>query len=172
MLPKIRFLAMRTIGLAVEVRDLRPLLSVAGVDNSSGTPQVYGGFELTSSAEDLAAQLHALSMSVGTRLVELLPADRAVVRRADAQPRGVAATEAVKLRLLAEGAVIAAIRDRMVNVRVAAGVDLGRWYGPGKATLDSEALKIVEAARLSSKVRERKRLAQAVGAALAGGSAP
>lgn len=159
---------MRTLGLAVEIRDSRPALSVTALDDVSGVPVISGWFELTSAAEDLPSQLHVLHASVVTRVKELLPADRAVLRRADAQPRGVAATEPVKLRLIAEGAVLAAVRELLVDVRVAPGVDLGRWRGSDKAALDAEALSLVTAANVVRLVGERKRLAQAVGAALAG----
>jgi hypothetical protein len=163
---------MRTIGLAVEMKDSRPTLSAVALDDGDPSPVLVDWFELTSADEDLATQLHALHLSVVTRTKELLPADRAIVRRADAQPRGVAATEPVKLRLIAEGTVIAAVRELLTDVRIAAGLDLGRWYGSNKATLDADALTLVEAANILRLVGERKRLAQAVGAALGGFSAP
>lgn len=162
---------MKTIGLAVEVHDSRPVLTVAVVDDRDGAAEVVGWFELTSTGEDLASQLHTLSASVVTRVKDLLPAELAVVRRADAQPRGVGATEAVKLRLIAEGAVIAAVRERLPDVRVGAGVELARWCGTDKASMDSDALSLVMSADLSSRVGVRKRIAQAVAAAVAGLSA-
>lgn len=165
-------MAMRTIGLAVEMKDSRPILSVVALDEADDSPVLADWFELTSADEDLATQLHALHASVVTRLKGLMPADRAVVRRADAQPRGVGATEPVKLRLIAEGTVIAAVRERLTDVRLAAGVDLGRWYGSNKAALDADALCLVESAGILRLVGERKRVAQAVGAALGGFSAP
>jgi hypothetical protein len=78
--------------------------------------------------------MHMLHVAVTTRIKGLLPAERAVVRRADSPPRGVAATEPVRLRLLAEGAVISAVRC-VIDCRVVAGLDLGRWHGSDKATL-------------------------------------
>lgn len=163
---------MRTIGLAVEMKASRPTLSVVALDDGDGSPVLAGWFELTSADDDLATQLHALHASVVTRMKELMPADRAVVRRADASPPGVGAKEPVKLRLTAEGTVIAAVRECLTDVRVAAGVDLGRWYRSNKATLDADALALVESAGILRLVGERKRVAQAVGAALGSLSAP
>ncbi len=168
----VRSKAMRTIGLAVEMKDSRPTLSVVALDDGDGSPVLAGWFELTSADEDLATQLHALHASVVTRIKDLMPADRAVVRRADASPPGVGAKEPVKLRLIAEGTVIAAVRECLTDVRVAAGVDLGRWYRSNKATLDADALALVESAGILRLVGERKRVAQAVGAALGSLSAP
>jgi len=71
-----------------------------------------------------------------------------------------------------ETPVIAAVRECLTDVRVAAGVDLGRWYRSNKATLDADALALVESAGILRLVGERKRVAQAVGAALGSLSAP
>lgn len=93
--------------------------------------------------------------------------DRAVVRRADKPPRPSNA-DGPRLRLLAEGAVLAAVRGVVPDTRAGAGLDLGRWYGSDKAGVDAAGNAAVAAASVGATVAARRQYGYAAAGALAG----
>lgn len=136
----------RAMGLAVTIlTNRRPALRVVLVDDASGTPSIVDCSDIPASAESLAAQLHTLARAIDSRARGAGQVDRVVVRRADNPPRA-SNNEGPKLRLLAEGAVIAAIRDVVPVVDVGTGRDIGRWCGSNKEGADTAASNLLSAA--------------------------
>ncbi len=154
---------MRVMGLAVAILpNKRPSLRAIVVDDTGGSPTVVECFDIPTAAEPLAAQLHSLARAIDSRARGTGPIQRVVVRRADAPPRAIKAAEGPKLRLLAEGAVIAAVRDVVSAVDVGTGKDIGRWHGSSKTAVDTAG-----GALLATTGRDSKYV-EAAAAALAG----
>lgn len=150
------------MGLTVAILpNRRPVLRAVVVDDASGAPAVVDCFDIPTSDESLAAQLHSLARAIDSRARSAVQLDRVVVRRADVPPRP-SNSEGPKLRLLAEGAVIAAVRDVLPAVDVGTGKDIGRWQGSNKKGADDQAKIMLEAAGRDSKY------ADAAAAALSG----
>lgn len=150
------------MGLAVAIPTMkRPTLRAAVVDDASGTPIVVECFDIPAADESLAAQLHSLGKAIDSRVRGAGQIHRVVVRRADVPPRPSKA-EGPKLRLLAEGAIIAAVRDVVPATDVGTGKDIGRWYGTGKESADGAAVTALRSAGKDGKYVE------AAAAALAG----
>src|ERR1700742_3676155 len=103
---------MRCVGVCVELRSKgRPAAKVAVLDGTWANPVVHQTFELTSSHTDLPTVLAILARSLDSHLSGL-GADQVVVRRADLQ-KSAGAKEGPKVRLLAEGALVAAAKVRV-----------------------------------------------------------
>lgn len=157
--------------MLIDVRgSARPACSAALVDDERGA-RVVDAFELTSAAEPIAQQLLTLHRSVTTRMEGWAPVDRVVVRRADLPPRA-SNSDGPRLRLLAEGSIISAAAAVVPDTQFGRGVELGRWYGGGKAAVDAEGERLVgdAVARsvLSGNALQRGRYGEAVAAALGG----
>ncbi len=152
----------RVMGLAVAILpNKRPALRTVVVDDAGGAPTVAECFDIPASDEPLAAQLHSLARAADSRARSAGQIHRVVVRRADVPPRASNA-EGPKLRLLAEGAVIAAVRDVVPAVDVGTGKDIGRWHGSNKQGADGAASAVLAPAGRDSKYVD------AAAAALAG----
>lgn len=152
----------RVMGLAVAILpNKRPALRTVVVDDANGTPAVVDCFDIPTSDESLAAQLHSMARAIDSRARGAGQLGRVVVRRADIPPRPSNA-EGPKLRLLAEGAVIAAVRDVLPAIDVGTGKDIGRWHGSNKEGADGAARTMLETAGRDS------RYVDAAAAALAG----
>ena len=150
------------MGLAVAIlATKRPTLRGAVVDDAGGRPSVIDCFDIPAADEPLAGQLHSLGKAIDSRARGAGQLQRVVVRRADAPPMASKA-EGPKLRLLAEGAVIAAVRDVVPATDVGTGKDIGRWHGTNKDGVDTAAMTLLTEAGKSSKYLE------ATAAALAG----
>jgi hypothetical protein len=160
--------AVRVVGIVVDVRGTsRPACSVTLLDDASGKPEIQSAFELTSSEEAVAQQLNTLQTSLKTRLKGLLPLDRVVVRRADVSPRP-SNKEGPRLRLMAEGALIAAAAGVVPDTLVGAGLELGRWHGSDKTSVDTAGAALVSEAGLTGTAALRRQYSAASAAALAG----
>ena len=123
----------------------------------------------TANGGDTAAQLQAV-YSWALHNVGRLQPSRVVIRQADPAPpgKGGGVTTNVKVRLMCEGAIVAGARDSCVDVRVAPGAEVGRWYGGSKADVDAEAGHVLDAWKDKPKtVGARKKLVPAVAAAIA-----
>lgn len=159
---------MRVAGLAVDVRaSSRPACTVVILDDDTGSIVLSTYFEITSADEDLATQLRHLHDSVESRLLGIANLDRAVVRRADTPPRP-SNQEGPRLRLLAEGAVISAVRGVVANTTVGAGLDLGRWHQTSKREVDASAASIVSQSCNGLTATASAKVVQAAAAAIAG----
>lgn len=97
-------------------------------------------FTLPSEDIGLASQLQALAQGLRSR-VESLGIDAVWVRVADMAPLG--RKPGPRIRLQAEGAVMAAARDRVVNVHVGDGKTIGQLIGGSKADADAEGASLV-----------------------------
>ena len=98
-------------------------------------------FDLTSADDSVPGQLHDLATGLRSRLNGLKP-DRVVIRRADFPPKP-SNKEGPRLRLLAEGALVAAATDEVASVVVAPGKDLASMAGYDKAGLDAQAASLL-----------------------------
>ncbi len=143
---------MRVLGLAVDIpASRRPALRAVLLEvqlPADGVPPLTGvtvatTFEVPSVKEDLATQLHELSSAVTARVQTLMP-DVVVVRRADVSPRGASGrNEGPRLRLLAEGAIIAAARALVVVTHVRTGRECRLAYGARKEEVEADAATLV-----------------------------
>ena len=160
--------AVRVLGLIVDIRSGgRPACTGALIESVGGTQNFVDHFELTSQDTDLATLLADLGSSVKTRVRSLEPVDRAVVRRADLPPRPTNA-EGPRLRLLAEGAVISAVRSLVGDVRVGSGRDLGAWTGTSKDAVDAEGEHLSQTIVPAPRNSRLQHIAAATAAAIAG----
>ena len=156
---------MRIAGIAVKmVTTKRPTLHLCVLDDGSGSPAVSHAEEISADDVDIVEQLLTVARGVESRL-KSLNVDRVIARRADV-PAVASKKDAPRIRLLTEGAAVAAARAAVVDVRLAMGVDLARWYGQAKDDLDAAAGSLVASANTHSRHTE------AAAAALAGFQAP
>ena len=113
----------RALGIAVNLSTKgRPTACCVLVEGTLPAPSLIDAFDLTSADDTLPGQLHDLASGLRSRLSGLKP-DRVVVRRADFPPKP-SNKEGPRLRLLAEGALIAAAMDEVRSVTVAPGKEL------------------------------------------------
>ena len=94
-------------------------------------------FDVPSSDEDIATQLKELSDALRGRIRTLDP-DTVVVRRADIPPRPTN-QEGPRIRLMAEGAIIASARSLVEQTIVRTGKECGAAYGTTKSEVDASA---------------------------------
>src|SRR5450830_8630 len=142
---------MRVLGLAVDIPAsrrpaLRAVLLEVQLPADGVAPltdvTVATTFEVPSVKEDLATQLCELASAVTARVQTLTP-DVVVVRRADISQRGAGGrNEGPRLRLLAEGAIIAAARALVVT-HVRTGRECGLAYGARKEEVEADAATLV-----------------------------
>lgn len=138
---------MRVLGIAVSVEtDGRPTARGVVVDDSGGTPTIVDHFELPGDDVDFGEQLRDVSKATASRVAALTPM-RVVVRRADFPPTG-SRKEAPKLRLMAEGAVVAAAKAEVAATFIGTGQDIGTWDGRGKEAVEADARSLVRGAGL------------------------
>lgn len=155
---------MNVLGFAVSVNDSKATALGVLVDDYSGLVAVVDKFNFTNDGADLATRLYDMAEAVRT-LVDSLKPDRVIVRRADFPPRGSRA-DGPKVRLLFEGAIVAAARHKCAQTHLGTGQDLGVWCGSDKTTVESDAKGLVKTSGLAQKY------AVAAAAALAGLSHP
>ncbi len=156
---------MRVAGLAVKVlAKHRPAVRFVVLNDSTTPAAVETCEEFTSDDVDLPTQLLEITKAVSSRL-KGLPADRAVVRRADIPPRP-SNKEGPRVRLLAEGAATSAARTQVVDTRLGTGKDVGAWHGSNKSNVDAAAAALLAGAG------EDEKFAEAAAAALAGLALP
>jgi len=156
---------MRTLGLAVDLpargrRAVRAVLLVdqlpAGVAPSLSDVQVELEFELPTVVGSIVEQVAELSKAVSGRLQSLRP-DVVVLRRADQSMRP-SNGDGPRMRLLVEGAVLAAARLEIERTVLRNGKECGAAYGGGKDAVDADAATLVS----------KKSLIEAAAAALSG----
>lgn len=130
---------MRSMGIAVRMTGKgRPTARVVVVDGDWAKPAPVDAFELTSTDDDNPTQLAALASGLRSRIKGLAP-DRVLVRRADL-PRVASNKEGPRLRLLAEGALVASAREEVSDVLLLTGKDLAaRSPAASKADMDAHA---------------------------------
>ena len=87
-------------------------------------------------------QVHDLSSALGSRLDGLDQVDGVVIRRADVPVRASKA-EGPKTRLLVEGGLIKACRQRVVDTICASARDLAQSCGSNKADIDSQGEALI-----------------------------
>ncbi len=126
----------------------RPTARCVLVEGTTSAPTFVEAFDLTSSNDTLPEQLHDLATGLRSRLSGLKP-DRVVVRRADVPPKP-SNKEGPRLRLLAEGALVAAAMDEVRSVTVVPGKDLAAMAGYDKAGLDDHAAASLPTAPLEA----------------------
>jgi hypothetical protein len=136
----------RSLGIAVHLpKKGRPTARAVLLDGTWDSPNLVTTFELTSSQDDVATQLHVLATGLRSRVVGLKP-NRVVIRRAD-YSKFASNAEGPRLRLLAEGALAAAARGEVPDVLVMPARDLvGRTPAGSKDDLDQEGAKTVAGA--------------------------
>lgn len=134
------------------------------VDDSTGMPAFVMFFEITSMSDDMPTLLDTLYESARTRVAGLLPIDRAVIRRADKAPVPSGA-DGPRDRLLAEGALAAAVRSVVPDTRMCTGLELGRWDGSNKETIDQTGTDLITTSGLAGTAALKKRLSTAAAAA-------
>ncbi len=133
---------MLVAGIAVDIPSSgRPAVRLVVVDDSTGSPKIEATADFPGDDIPLPVQLHDASEAVRSRL-DGLAVKRVVVRRADRPPRASHA-EGPKLRLLMEGAVVAAARSVVVDTRLGTGKDVGGWYGSNKAGAETAAASLL-----------------------------
>lgn len=118
----------------------RPTASCVLLEGVSAAPVLVESFDLTSASGDLPTQLHDLATGLRSRLHGLSP-DVVVIRRADYSPRASNA-EGPRVRLMAEGALVAASVDVVTSVVLLPGRDLAARAGVDKAALDARAASL------------------------------
>jgi hypothetical protein len=141
---------MKVMGLAVKITDQTVTVNVVVLDDHAATPDkfdianvvVVDKFDVKSSDDDLATRLGEVAKAISGRTRSIAP-DGVVVRRAD-RPQQSSNTEGPRLRLLAEGAVTAAVHEIMHNTVIRSGKDCGSAYGAAKAELDAAAESILD----------------------------
>lgn len=117
----------------------RPRADVVVVEGDWDSPSLVHMFSLTSDHDSHANKLHELARGLRSYLSGA-GVDRVMVRRADVNRRASASQEAPKVRLLAEGALAAAAREKVEDVHVLTGKELaGRTTAGKKADLDARA---------------------------------
>jgi hypothetical protein len=165
---------MRVVGLAVEAHAGAATCSLVCIELAGDAPTIVETAETgTANGGDAAAQLQSV-YSWALHNVGRLQPDCVVLRQADPAPRGRGGgvTTNVKVRLMCEGAIAAGARDKCVDVRVAPGAEIGRWYGGTKAEVDAEAGRVLnEWAGKPATVGARKKLIPALAAAVAASGA-
>jgi hypothetical protein len=136
----------RSLGIAVHLpKKGRPTASAVVLDGSWDSPNLVATFDLTSSQDDVATQLHDLASGLRSRVVGLKP-NRVVIRRAD-YSRFASNAEGPRLRLLAEGALAAAARGEVSDVLVMPARDLAaRSPAKSKDDLDKDGANAVAGA--------------------------
>jgi hypothetical protein len=108
------------MGLCVRISTKkRPTADVVVLDGTHAVPTVVDVFELTTNVDPVPKQLADLHNNLKSRIVGLRPS-RVVVRRADYSGRPTS-QEGPKLRLLAEGALVAAACAECDEVILATG---------------------------------------------------
>ena len=119
--------------------DGRPMVEAVAVEGVFGAPQRVDAYSITSRAQDdLATQLHDIAAANGSKIASLCP-DRVIVRRAD-RASIPSQREGPKTRLMAEGALAADARERVSDVRLLSGRDVGRASPPAtKEALEAHA---------------------------------
>lgn len=146
---------MRTLGLAVDLpsrgrRAVRAVLLAdqlpPGVAPSLADVQVELEFELPTVVGSIVEQVAELSKAVSGRLQSLRP-DVVVLRRAD-QSKVTSNGDGPRMRLLVEGAVLAAARLENERTVLRNGKECGSAYGGGKDVVDADAATLVSKAAL------------------------
>jgi hypothetical protein len=136
---------MKSAGIAVEMkRPKRPTARVVLLDDLGLTPdandlsrlQVVDSFELTSADEDFPAILAGFAQDLRGRL-RGRSLDAATVRRADTTRLSNA--DGPRYRLLAEGALTAAMRELVPRTRLRTGLAVAQAWGAPKASVDALA---------------------------------
>ncbi len=127
------------MGIAVQMTGKgRPTARVVVVDGNWANPARVDGFELTSTDDGTPTQLATLAAGLRSRIKGLAP-ERVVVRRADL-PAVASKKEGPRLRLLAEGALVASAREEVSDVLLLTGKDLAaRSQAASKADMDTYA---------------------------------
>lgn len=131
----------RAVGLAVALVKGRPRADVVVMEGTRSAPVLVESFALTSGETELVDQLHDLATALRNRLIGLKP-DRVMIRRADQAPTPSGA-EGPKVRLLTEGALAMAARERCVDTRLLSGMLVAKRAGTKKDALDSTASGMV-----------------------------
>lgn len=128
---------MRALGIAVSLPSRgRPVASCAIVDRTvAGHDVLQNTFQITTTQEDLASQLADLATAARSR-ARSLGVDTAWVRRADKPPRA-SNTEGPRARLLAEGAITAAVGEVVEIARIGDGKTIGQTLGVNKTQADA-----------------------------------
>jgi hypothetical protein len=111
------------------------------LDGSRTAPTEAERFEVTTNAADVVDQIHELSASIGNRVLGLKP-DRAMVQRADFFKMA-SNQDGPRVRLLAEGAIAAAVRGKVPITRCLVGRDVATHAGVTKDALQAEAAAVV-----------------------------
>ena len=134
---------MLALGIAVRLaKKSRPAAACVVLEDGSSGPQVVDSFQITSADVELPTMLSELATAARSR-AESLGIGAVWVRRADKPPRASNA-EGPRLRLLAEGAVIAGVCEVVEAVVIGDGREIGRELGTSKADADAagEALGV------------------------------
>ncbi|MFF2389383.1 hypothetical protein [Agromyces sp. NPDC058104] len=137
---------MRVLGLAVDYNK-RPTLRAVLLDRSEADQSIHleTKFEVPASdGDDLATQLNELATAISARVSSLKP-DAVILRRAD-RPARPSNQDGPRFRLMAEGAVVSAVRAIVQDTFVRNGKECGQAFGADKAGVDAAAAKHVTAA--------------------------
>jgi len=145
---------MRSLGISIDVKAGQASLRAVVLSDrlpaaeapSVADINVDDTFEVTAEMVDLASQLHELASTARGRARSLAP-DVIVVRRAD-RPQRANNTEGPRQRLLAEGAVAAAVRECVVATSIRTGRECGAAFGGSKEQVLEAAGQLVTKAKL------------------------
>jgi hypothetical protein len=151
---------MRIAGIAVEPKAGRPVARLVVVTGTAAAPTIDSCFKFTSSDVPIPEQVHDLAEDVRSRL-KGVAVERVLLRRADFAPIP-SNKPGPRIRLLAEGAVLAAARSVVPDTVLGTGLELAQRYGQPKPTHEQDAAALVAA------VGEHQDYVAATAAALAG----
>ncbi|OZC78011.1 hypothetical protein CH251_04980 [Rhodococcus sp. 06-462-5] len=146
---------MRVMGLALSISGKKITVAAVILDDHARPEDgfdrqavsVENSFDVKADEDDLAVRLGDVAKSISGRARSIAP-DGVVVRRAD-RPQRPSNQDGPRLRLLAEGAVTAAVHEVVRNTVIRNGKDCGAAFGTVKEKLDEEAQAI-----LSGKYKE------------------
>lgn len=140
---------MRMMGLAVSISGKKITVAAVILDDHARPEDgfdrqavsIENCFDVKADEDDLAVRLGDLAKSLSGRVRSIEP-DGVVIRRAD-RPQRPSNQEGPRLRLLAEGAVTAAVHEVVRATAIRNGKDCGAEFGTSKEKLDEEAQTIL-----------------------------
>lgn len=118
------------------------------VEGTQQSPTFVDSFQLTSVHTDIATQLFDMAAGLRSWLAGNTP-DVVVISRADFF-RGGKNTEGPRIRLMAEGALGGAARERVTDTRIKVGKDVAAMTGLSKADLEAHALATMPTAHVAA----------------------
>jgi hypothetical protein len=132
---------MSALGLSCNVAEGRVTVRGVTIDGDDVT-EVF--LHRSAAGEDQALQLRSLGDALATRLADL-GATAVVVRSAD-HHSAARVTEAIGLRLRAEGVLLATARTRVAAVASLSGREIGDKCGESKAEVEARAKGLLTSA--------------------------